>query len=62
MEEVGGRKRIARKAITPKKKPIFGFTHSSFDDNDSPQRLQSTQRGLKYYFKIPKPNILILQL
>jgi len=54
MEEVGGRKRMARKEITPKKKPIFGFTLSSFDGNGPPQRSQSTRRIKKALFQILK--------
>jgi len=44
MDGVEGSKRRTRKATIPNKKPTFGFTLSSFDDNDSPQRSQSTQR------------------
>jgi len=54
MEEVGGRKKMARKTITPKKNPTFGFTHSSFDGNGPPQRSQSTRRIKKALFQILK--------
>jgi hypothetical protein len=60
MEEVGGRKRMARKEITPKKKPIFGFTLSSFDGNGPPQRSQRIKKALFQILKTKYSDIPVL--